>query len=77
MGGVSMQRGSRCVQANGHQTQNMFGFSHCGWKPGMQLMMLTWVCPLGTRTKVGTHLPEAGKALAEKAAALATLWASV
>lgn len=76
MGGVSVQRGSRHVQANRHQTQNMFGFSHCGWT-GMQLMMLTWVCPLGARTKVGTHLPEAGKALAEKAAALATLWASV
>lgn len=43
----------------------------------MQLMMLAWVCPVGTRTKVGIHLPEAGKGLAEKGAALATLWTLV
>lgn len=58
-------------------SQNMVHFSPCGGKPGMQLRMLTRVCPVGARTKVGTHLPEAGKGLTKKGAALAALWTLV
>lgn len=33
---------------------------------GTQLMMLTHVCPVGSGTEVGNHLPEAVSGLAEK-----------
>lgn len=55
----------------------MVHFSHRGGKPGVQLVMLTQTCPVGTRAKVGTHFLEAGKGLTTKGAALATLWTLV